>query len=142
MIPPTDGGYNFFIRSDDASQLLLSPDSDPAKAVLICEETACCNAFVEPGDPKTSDLQTLKAGTKYAFIVYLKEGGGGDYVQVAWRKDGDTTPAGALTPLSGSVVGANAKPTCGEVQITKQPQGLPQLRKLLPVDCRRSVRRR
>jgi hypothetical protein len=127
VIPPTDGDYRFFIRSDDASQFLLSPDSDPAKAVMIAEETGCCDAFHDPGDPETSEPQTLKAGTKYAFITYVKEGGGGDYVQVAWRKEGDTTPASALRPLSGSVLGANAKPTCGEAQITQQPQGLPQL---------------
>jgi len=127
VIPGVDGDYRFFIRSDDASQFLLSPDSDPAKAVLICEETGCCNAFAEPDDPKTSPPQTLKAGTKYAFVAYLKEGGGGDYVQVAWRKEGDTTPASALTPITGSAVGANAKPSKGVPQITKQPQGLPQL---------------
>jgi hypothetical protein len=32
-----------------------------------------------------------------------------------------------LTPLPGSWLGANAKPSLGTPQITKQPQGIPQL---------------
>jgi hypothetical protein len=38
----------------------------------------------------------LTAGKKYFIRQVYKEGGGGDYGQVAWRKEGDTTPAGSL----------------------------------------------
>jgi hypothetical protein len=38
-------------------------------------------------------------------MVY-KEGGGGDWAQVAWRKEGDATAAASLTPIPGSVLKA------------------------------------
>ena len=40
---------------------------------------------------------------------------------MAMRKVGDATPAGSLKPISGTLIGANAKPTKGDPQITKQP---------------------
>src|SRR5213079_3446760 len=94
---------------------------------MIAEETGCCDAFHEPDAPETSEAQSLVAGKKYAFYALLKEGGGGDYVQVAARKEGDTTAAASLQPIGGAWVGANAKPSLGDPQITQQPQSLPQL---------------
>ena len=34
----------------------------------------------------------LTAGKAYGFAMVVKEGGGGDWFQVAWRKEGDDTP--------------------------------------------------
>ena len=127
LIPPASGDYRFFVYSDDSSQLFLSPDDKEANAVMIAEEPSCCNAFTEPGTTRTSEPQTLVAGKKYAFYALLKEGGGGDYLQVAVRKEGDTTPAASLTPIPGIWLGANAKPDMGDPQIDKQPSSIPQL---------------
>ena len=126
IIPSETGLFNFFLRSDDASQLFLSPNEtppDPAAGAPIAEETGCCDAFKEPGagDETTVSPISLVAGKKYAFVAFVKEGGGGDYLQVAMRKVGDTTPAGSLRPLSGSQIGANARPNKGDPQITLQP---------------------
>ena len=68
---------------------------------LIAEETGCCNVFTEPDNARTSEPVPLTAGKKYFIRLVYKEGGGGDYGQVAWRKEGDTTPASSLTPISG-----------------------------------------
>ena len=127
IIPAEGGSYDFFIRSDDASQFFLSTSEkapDPATDTVIAEEIGCCDAFhaTGNGDPETSQAPiALVAGKKYAFLAFVKEGGGGDYLQVAMRKVGDATPAGSLKPISGNLVGANARPTKGEPQITKQP---------------------
>jgi hypothetical protein len=43
----------------------------------------------------------LTAGKKYFVRLVYKEGGGLDYGQIAWRKEGDTTVAGKLTPIPG-----------------------------------------
>jgi hypothetical protein len=129
ITPPTSGSYRFFIRSDDASELWLSTNDKESSAVKIAEETDCCDAFVEPDVANddgatfaTSQPINLVAGTKYAFYALLKEGGGGDYVQVAARKEGDTTAAASLTPLAGAWIGANFQPSLGDPQITKQPE--------------------
>lgn len=129
IIPPTSGQFRFFLGSDDASQFWLSTDEKEANATMICEETSCCNAFTEPelATSRTSEPQTLTAGKKYAFYALLKEGGGGDYLQVAVRKEGDTTPAASLAPISGAWVGANAKPTLGDATITVQPKSAAQV---------------
>ncbi len=127
IIPQESGSYDFFIRSDDASQFFLSTTErapDPAVDTVIAEETGCCDAFHEAGngDAETSQAPiALVAGKKYAFLAFVKEGGGGDYLQVAMRKVGDPTPAGSLRPISGNLIGANARPTKGDPQITKQP---------------------
>lgn len=121
IIPTESAQYEFFIRSDDASQLYLSTGETPptpGSDTPICEETGCCDAFHPSGDPETSAPIALVAGKKYAFVAIVKEGGGGDYLQVAMRKAGSTT---ALAPVSGALIGANAKPNLGDPQITKQP---------------------
>lgn len=133
IIPPESGEYDFFLRSDDASQFFLSANETPPEPLLdlpICEETGCCAAFMEPstGDAATTLAPIpLVAGQRYAFVALVKEGGGGDFLQVAVRKVGDTTPAASLTPIPGLWLGANAKPSLGTPVITQQPQGIPQL---------------
>lgn len=108
IVPPESGDYEFFLRSDDASQLYLSLDDNPENATLIAEETGCCGAFEEPGLPETSLPQSLILNQRYAIYAVWKEGGGGDYCDVAWRKVGDTTPPRSLTYIPGTVLEAYA----------------------------------
>jgi hypothetical protein len=100
ITPPKSGNYTFFLRSDDASELLLSGDESTA-TTQIAFESACCEGFKEPaeGVTETSAPQALVAGQKYFIEVLNKEGGGGDFVEVAWREESDTTPAGSLKPI-------------------------------------------
>ena len=102
ITPTENASYRFFVYSDDASQLYLSTDDKEANLALIAEESGCCNNFTEPDSPRTSEPIALVAGRKYFIRMVYKEGGGGDYGQVAWRKEGDTTPAGTLRPISGA----------------------------------------
>ena len=106
LTPAESANYRFFTYSDDASQLFLSTDDKEANLQQVAEETGCCNNFTEPDSPRTSEPIALKANTKYFVRMIYKEGGGGDYGQVAWRKDGDTTAAGSLTPIAGKFLSA------------------------------------
>ena len=108
LTPVESGSYRFFIYSDDASQLFLSTDDKVANLAQIAEETGCCNFFTEPESPRTSEPVALTAGKKYFIRLIYKEGGGGDYGQVAWRKEGDATPASALKPIDGKFLSAEA----------------------------------
>ncbi len=127
LTPAESGSYTFFLRSDDASELWLSTTDKAADLVKIAEQTGCCNAFTEPNAadpaaaPYTSVPVALVSGTKYYLQLIWKEGGGGDYGQVAWRKGGDTTAATALTPLSGLILSSLADPTGASVNLTTQP---------------------
>ena len=101
ITPPKSGNYTFFLRSDNASELLLSAD-ESAATTQIAFESACCEGFKEPaeGVNETSAPQALVAGQKYFIEVLNKEGDGGDFVEVAWREESDTTPAGSLKPIA------------------------------------------
>ncbi|HOW65681.1 MAG TPA: PA14 domain-containing protein [Candidatus Paceibacterota bacterium] len=132
IMAPETAQYDFFIRSDDASQFFLNKNGEAIPDALadlpIAEETGCCEAFKEPdpsmGQPyeTTSEPISLVAGKKYGFLLLLKEGGGGDFAQVAWRKVGDTTSASTLTPISGVFVYGKADPVGSRVTITQPPQ--------------------
>jgi hypothetical protein len=123
FIPEESGTYRFFIRSDDASQLFVSPDAnflDPLADWPTAEETGCCAAFQEPDDPRTSEPITVQAGQRYALLFVVKEGGGGDWGQVAIRSEGDTTPANQLQPLRSQVYWFGPEPAVqpGEFEIS------------------------
>lgn len=126
IIPTVTTNYDFFLRSDDASQLYLSSNADPANLALICEESGCCDPFKEPNPgvnfETTQTPVPLVAGQRYAVMALLKEGGGGDYLQVAWRVVGDPTAAGTLQPIPGSFLASYADPVSATINITTQPQ--------------------
>ena len=133
LTAPETAQYDFFIRSDDASALFLNRQGatlpDPNLDTPIAQETDCCEAFLEPGtfnDDGTTSTTTeapisLQAGKQYGFVVLLKEGGGGDMVQVAWRKVGDTTPAANLPGISGVILAGRGDGAFSSVAITQPP---------------------
>jgi hypothetical protein len=106
ITPTVSGDYTFFIASDDASQLLLSTDANPANVVTIAQETGCCNPFLEPPAGQTSVPIALLANTRYFIQALHAEGGGGDYVKVAWRSATDTTAAASLPPIQSQFLSA------------------------------------
>ena len=110
LTPKETGNYTFFIRSDDGSQLFLSTDDKPDNATMIASEDTAGNPFKEPGDgiSEASAPQSLVAGKHYYILALHKEGTGGDYVEVAWRKEGDTNAAPTLKPIPGEFLSAYA----------------------------------
>jgi hypothetical protein len=118
FVPPTSGNWIFYLRSDDASRLYLNPlGLNPAGKVLLTEEAGCCGAF----DGHTSAPQALTAGERYFIEAIYKEGGGGDYVQVAAKLETDPTAPNSLQPISGANLGAFVNGVGASVAITDQP---------------------
>lgn len=99
ITPEETASYRFFLRSDDASELWISSNSssDPANMTQIAFETGCCDPFKD-GD-ESSVAIPMVAGQAYFIEGFYKEGGGGDYLEVAWRKEGDATAPASLTPV-------------------------------------------
>lgn len=125
---PKSGNFRFFVRSDDASALYLNTAGaaipDVTSATAIATETGCCNAFRDVADPlpsQTSEVIALTKGKQYGIAFLVKEGGGGDWGQVALREEGDTTPAGSLTPLRGGVLASPVDATGASVTLTTVP---------------------
>lgn len=102
FIPPVSGSWRFFIRSDDASELYINPNGPSAEGkIRVAFETGCCQPFQEPGTATQTSTNTfaLIAGQPYYVEAVYKEQGGGDWCQVAARREGDSTPAAQLVPI-------------------------------------------
>ena len=133
VTPADSGDTDMFLRSDDASQFYINLDGTAIPEVddinWEMAEDGCCNAFLEPDDPNMLFQTTfvplsLSAGKEMGFSFAVKEGGGGDYGQVAWRLVGDSTPAADLLPIAGAALKGMVDPTGTTVEITQQPQDL------------------
>jgi hypothetical protein len=84
--PTQSGAYTFWISSDDASQLWLSTDQNPANKVSICQVSGWTSSR-EWGKYAEQQSKTIPliAGRKYYIEALQKEGGGGDNLAVAWQ---------------------------------------------------------
>ena len=116
---PASSNYIFYLRSDDASELWLSTNSSPANRVKVQEELGCCTLFSAHGT--TSAPPALVSGQRYFLEVFYKEGGGGDYGQVAVKTVGDPTNPDTLTGIRGTFLSALADPIGAGITIVQQP---------------------
>ncbi len=86
ICPPKTGNYTFWIAGDDAAELWLSPDDDPAKKVKIAYVLSWTYAreWNRYSTQKSAQIY-LEAGKRYYIEALHKEGGGGDNLAVAWQ---------------------------------------------------------
>jgi hypothetical protein len=89
---PTTGNYFFNITSDDKGTFYLSTNDLPQNKTRRAE----VKTYTNPGQHdketnQTSAMVTLVAGQYYYFEVHGFEGGGGDHVNLYWRRDTETT---------------------------------------------------
>ena len=100
--PPASGNYSFWISSDDASELWLSSDENPANASLIAYEDSWSAARVWQTGNEHSASVYLTSGNKYYIEAIMKEGGGGDNLAVSWdgprMAHGEPIGGGFLSP--------------------------------------------
>lgn len=121
--PATTDNFMFMIRSDDSSQLYFNQlgwDPSPSTLQLVAEQTACCNAFDTNGTLASMPMPLI-GNNLYYIEGNLKEGGGGDYIQVAVRTETDPTPPANLLPITQNLVGYLADPVGSSVTIKQQP---------------------
>ncbi len=83
FVPPLSGGYTFYIASDDASDLYLSPTTNAATKARIAYVTGWTGsrAWTANASQKSSLIQ-LAAGQRYYIEALQKEGSGGDHLAV------------------------------------------------------------
>lgn len=98
LVPAVSGNYQFAIVGDDATQLKLSPNINASQASKIAENGY--GAYQDWNAAGKSTLIALEAGKPYYIEALHKEGTGGDYVSVGWKREGDASftliPAGQL----------------------------------------------
>ena len=116
--PNVSGNWIFYLRSDDSSELYLnSAGIDAGGAAMITSQPGCCEAF----SAHQSAPIALEAGHSYFLEALYKEGGGGDYCQVAAKLDTDPANPDTLSPISSSLLRAIINPAGISVGITSQP---------------------
>lgn len=117
FIPPTSGNWIFYLRSDDASELWMD-FNDGAGLVLVQSESGCCGTF----SGHATAPAALVAGTAYHIQALYKEGGGGDYCQVAAKLDTDPIDPNNLTPIPAAWLGTYLSPFANpQLTITQNP---------------------
>ncbi len=86
LIAPESGNYKFWIASDDASELWLSTNANPANRIKIAFTTAFTNPreWTKYATQESGSLP-LVAGTTYYIEALQKDGASGDHLAVAWQ---------------------------------------------------------
>jgi hypothetical protein len=91
ITPPSTGNYNFWIASDDYSELWLSTDDNPTNKQIIARMNGASGSRVYVLQTNQASLPiSLNGGQRYYIEVLHKEGTGGDYLQVRWQLPGGT----------------------------------------------------
>jgi hypothetical protein len=131
IIPPITGPYVFYLASDDGGDFALSTDENPANLSIVATEpvwAARRNYIGEAdgggrGTPPSNITAPiiLTAGAMYYFEARMKEGGGGDNLDVAWQIPGGPAPVDGSAPISGAFLASLASPAGASVNITQQP---------------------
>jgi hypothetical protein len=117
FVPQITGNYTFYISADDDAELSLSTDSSPSNRVVIVTSPSCC----EPFSAHASASIPLVAGQRYYIQLLYKEGGGGDYGQIAAKLTSDPQNPNTLLPISGALLASLADPVGASITITQQP---------------------
>ena len=109
LTAPATGSYTFWVASDDAGAVYLSPSTDPAQAVKIARVDGHTGMNAYDDNPtQMSTPVTLQGGQQYYIEAYTKEGTGEDFVQVAWSGPGFArmlVPGNVLTPTTTGCLG-------------------------------------
>lgn len=89
VIPPASGNYQFWIASDDSSELRISTNSTPGSATVRASLSGSTSRYNWTAkSSQQSALISLTAGVAYYIEARHKEGGGADHVAVAWSGPG------------------------------------------------------
>jgi autotransporter-associated beta strand protein len=89
LIPPTSGTYQFWVSSDDASQLILGSNATQVSSPVIASISTWTGQYAWDEQPSGASAPiTLVAGQPYYIELRHKEGGGGDHAAVAWSGPG------------------------------------------------------
>jgi hypothetical protein len=105
ICPPISGGYNFWIASNDHSELWLSTDDNPLNKRRIAYITGATGP--REWDKYRSQLSattiSLEAGRRYYIEALHKQGVGTDHVAVGWQLPDGTmerpVPGSRLSPF-------------------------------------------
>jgi autotransporter-associated beta strand protein len=116
ITPPQTGNYQFYIASDDESELWLSTNDTRARRQRIARVSdsndtngswyTSLRQWNKYGNQSSAQI-SLTAGQRYFIEVLQKEGGGDDCLAVTWNWQSPgvwATPANGSAPLPGAIL--------------------------------------
>ena len=130
--PLRSGEYKFAITSDDASELWLSPNEDPASAKMIARVYSPVeSAWTRMRDfnkysGQISDLITLQSGKKYYIESLSKQGSGLAHVAVYWSYSTSNSEFEIISSKYLSTFSKSKHYEAIPVHAGKQPNNSPQ----------------
>jgi uncharacterized protein (DUF1800 family) len=97
---PVEGDYVFLISSDDQSELWLNAAGDSMAGISrICSVASATGRYNWSANPsQRSNAIRLVPGRRYAIMALHKEGGGDDYLAVAYRLASQTDAEAQIIP--------------------------------------------
>ena len=102
VVPPEDGDYIFWIASDDASQLFVSTDENPANMAMVASVNSWTGSREWAKEPNQRSAPIhFQSGRRYYVEARMQQGGGGDNLAVRWQLP-DATIEEPLATLSGA----------------------------------------
>jgi M6 family metalloprotease-like protein len=113
LVPPVTGDYEFFVASDENSELWLSTDEDPLNLRLIARVRGWTSYRDYTQSDTHSSLIQLEAGRYYYIQAYHKEYDGDDCFSVAWKLPNQQLPAKGSEPISGNYLAFSLPPAAG-----------------------------
>ena len=112
LCPPKSGRYTFWIAGDDAAELWLSTDADPAHKRRLAYLPVPTGPREWGKSPQQqSGAVTLLVGQRYYIEVLHQQDAALGYVAVAWQRAGDVREA----PLDGQHLTPYGLPAAGQV---------------------------
>ena len=123
FVPPSNGYYSFFLRSDDQSHLYMNTNeldsANPAGATLQAYLTGANTGYSTNAFQRSTNVW-MNAGQSYYVEVRHKEGTSGDYVRVLMRGADEPFPAdGEVAGIPGEFLCTYAE--AATIAITVQP---------------------
>ena len=95
--PSSTGTYNFYVASDDYSELYLSTNEDPLNKSLIAYVNGYSGIDIYDKFPTQKSVGIfLEVGSVYYLEAFHKEGGGSDYLSVAWESTDASIPLAVI----------------------------------------------
>ncbi len=124
---PVEGDYVFLISSDDQSELWLNAEGDATTGLArICSAPWATGRYNWSASPsQKSAAVRLVPGRRYAIMALQKEGGGDDYLAVAYRLASQTDAEAQVIPgvLLSPPDGTAAEQLDSEIRVTAgEPQ--------------------